>query len=301
MNDQHCQDILKNLYDGLYFVDRDRKITFWNKGAEKITGFKNTEVVGSYCWDNLLAHVDSEGSLLCLGMCPLAKTIEDGIMREAEVFLRHKGGYRVPVFIRVSPLRDLDGKVIGAIEVFNDNSHKIDLVSQIGQLRALSLLDTLTGLANRRYAEAHLQGKIKEMSDCGCPFFGVLFMDIDHFKKVNDKHGHDVGDEVLKMVSMTLKRGVNGTGLVCRWGGEEFIAIIPAVDISMLKSVAGRLRALVEQSRFSNGQHIVSVTVSAGATMAIPGDTVDSVVKRADALMFQSKKQGRNRVSVKLD
>jgi len=300
MNDQSCQDILENLYDGLYFVDRDRRITFWNRGAEKITGFRNYEAVGSYCSDNLLAHVDSEGSLLCLGLCPLAKTIEDGIMREAEVYLRHKGGYRVPVFIRVSPIRDLNGKIIGTVEIFNDNSSKRDLVSQIDQLRALSLVDPLTGLANRRYAEIHLQGKLKEMSDYSS-LFGVLFLDIDHFKNVNDKHGHDVGDEVLKMVSMTLKKGVNGTGLVCRWGGEEFIAAVPADDIFMLQSVAGKLRALVERSCFSYGQHVVSVTVSVGATLAVPGDTVDSMVKRADELMFQSKKMGRNRVSVKLE
>ncbi|OPX90589.1 MAG: Response regulator PleD [Pelotomaculum sp. PtaB.Bin013] len=219
-------------------------------------------------------------------------------MREAEVFLRHKGGFRVPVFIRVSPIRDSDGKITGAIEIFNDNSPKIDLIQQIDQLRELSLLDPLTRLANRRYAEIHLQGKIKEMSDCGCPFFGVLFLDIDHFKKVNDEHGHDVGDEVLKMVSMTIKRGVNGKGQVCRWGGEEFIVVIPAGDIYMLQSVAGSLRALVEQSCYSDGRHEVSVTVSVGATMAVSGDTVESVVKRADALMFQSKKMGRNRVSI---
>jgi len=301
MDAQSCQDILENLYDGLYIVDRDRKITFWNKGAEKITGFKNAEMIGSYCWDNMLTHVDSEGSFLCLGTCPLAQTIDDGMTREAEVFLRHKEGYRVPVFIRVSPIRDLNGKITGAVEIFNDNSSKIDLINQIDQLQALSMLDSLTGLANRRYAEIHLQGKIKEMSDCGCSFFGVLFIDIDDFKKVNDKHGHDVGDEVLKMVSMTLKRGVNGTGLVCRWGGEEFVVVVPVGDIHMLQSVAERLRILVKRSCFSNGQHVVSVTVSAGATMAVPGDTVDSVVKRADKLMFQSKKLGKNRVSVKLE
>lgn len=300
MEDQRCQEILENLYDGVYFVDRDRRITFWNKGAEKITGFKDAEAVGSYCSDNLLAHVDSQGTLLCKGLCPLAKTIEDGIMREAEVYLRHKAGYRVPVFIRTSPIRDVGGKIIGAVEVFNDNSPKIELASQVERLRALSLVDPLTGLANRRYAEIKIRSKLKEMSDYSSSF-GVLFLDIDHFKNVNDKYGHDVGDEVLKMVSMTLKRGINGEGLVCRWGGEEFFAVIPAGDICMLQSVAGRLRALVERSVFSNGQHEISVTVSVGATMAVLGDTVESIVKRADDLMFQSKKMGRNRVSVKTE
>lgn len=301
MDDVRCQDILENLCDGLYFVDRDRRITFWNKAAEKITGFRSFEVVGLCCSDNLLAHVNDEGSLLCLGLCPLAKTIEDGVMREAEVYLRHKDGYRVPVFIRVSPILDSYGKIIGAFEVFNDNTTKRDLISRLNQFRHLSLVDPLTDLANRRYTEIHLQGKIKEMSDYGRSLFGVIFLDIDHFKKVNDKYGHDVGDEVLKMVSKTLKKGVDGTGLVGRWGGEEFIAVIEAHDIYMIQSVAGRLCALVERSSLLNNGDLVSVTVSVGATMAVPGDTVDSLVKRADKLMFQSKKLGRNRVSVNLE
>lgn len=293
-----CQDILENLYDGLYIVDKERKITFWNKAAEKMTGFQKTEIVGSYCWNNLLAHVDGNGSSLCTHLCPLAKTIKDGIMREAEIFLRHKSGHRIPVFVRVSPLRDINGNITGAIEVFNDNSPKIDLVNQIEQLQALSLLDTLTGLANRRYAEIHLQGKVKELSDYRCTFFGVLFIDIDNFKKVNDLYGHDVGDEVLRMVSKTLNRGINGSGLVCRWGGEEFIAVIPAGDLYIIQSVANRLRALVEQSCLANSQDKISVTISVGATLAVPGDTMESVVKRADKLMLQSKKLGKNRVSV---
>lgn len=301
MDIRNCQDFFENLYDGLYIVDRHRKITFWNKGAEIITGFKSAEVVGTYCWNNLLTHVNSEGSLLCLGKCPLAKTIDDGIMREAEVFLRHKEGYRVPVFIRVSPVKDFNEKIIGAIEIFNDNSPKINLIKQIDQLKELSLLDSLTGLANRRYAEIHIRSKIKEMSDYGCSFFGALFLDIDHFKKVNDEHGHDIGDEVLKMVSRTLEKGINGAGLVSRWGGEEFIIVIPASDIYNLQSIAWKLRALVEQSSFSNGKDVISVTISVGATMAVPGDTVDGLIKRADELMFQSKKLGRNRVSIKLE
>lgn len=94
------------------------------------------------------------------------------------------------------------------------------------------------------------------------------------------------------------QRGVNGNGLVCRWGGEEFIAVIPASALNTLESGAGRLRALVEQSCLSHSQYTVSVTISVGATLAVPGDTVESVVRRADKLMLQSKKLGKNRVSV---
>lgn len=295
------QKILDNIYDGVYFVDRDRKITYWNKGAERITGYKSTEVIGLRCSDNLLMHIDSEGNLLCFGLCPLAMTIGDGTLREAEIYLHHKDGHRVPVFVRVAPIRDPDGQIIGAVEIFNDNSTHIDLVKQLDQFRELALVDSLTGLANRRYAEMYLRGKFEEMRNSGHPLFGVLFIDIDHFKRVNDLFGHDMGDEVLRMVAMTLKKAVNKGGVVCRWGGEEFIAVVLAKSSDDLYSIAKSLCVLVERSGFNAGPNSISVTVSIGAALAEANDTVDSLIKRADQLMFQSKKLGRNRVSLKLD
>ena len=112
--------IIENLHDGLYFVDRDRVITYWNKAAEQISGFTANEVVGKSCSDNILTHVDSEGNSLCTGECPLAATIVDGNPREAEVYMHHKGGHRIPVSVRVSILTDRDGIIIGGIELFTD-------------------------------------------------------------------------------------------------------------------------------------------------------------------------------------
>jgi PAS domain S-box-containing protein len=89
--------ILGNIHEGVYFVDSERKITFWNKGAERITGYTEGEVVGHFCYDNILKHVNDEGLHLCLGGCPLHQTLSDGQGREALVYLHHKEGYRVPV------------------------------------------------------------------------------------------------------------------------------------------------------------------------------------------------------------
>src|SRR6478672_12515562 len=83
------KDVIDNLYDGVYFVDRDRVITYWNNGAERITGYKRKDVIGRSCRDNLLNHVTAAGVQLCLGRCPLAACMEDGIPKEAEVFLHH--------------------------------------------------------------------------------------------------------------------------------------------------------------------------------------------------------------------
>ena len=98
-------ELLDNLTDGVYFVDRERRIVYWNKAAERITGFSKSEVIGCRCLDNILTHVNEEGGNLCHSGCPLAQTIEDGKSRKADVFLHHKDGHRQPVLVGVAPVR----------------------------------------------------------------------------------------------------------------------------------------------------------------------------------------------------
>ena len=105
------KEIIDNLYDGVYFVDRDRVITYWNKGAERITGYSAKQAVGRACRDNLLNHVTANGVELCKNNCPMAAVMEDGNPREAEVYLHHKDGHRVPIIVRATVLRDDAGKV----------------------------------------------------------------------------------------------------------------------------------------------------------------------------------------------
>lgn len=291
-------EILDSLYDGVYFVDLNRKITFWNKAAERITGFTKQQVLGTHCHDSLLKHINKNGSLLCTDTCPLVQTITEGKEKEAEVFVHHREGHRVPVLVHVSPVRNSFGTIIGAVENFSDNSFRSNLLDQLEKYRNLSLVDQLTDLLNRRYLEVHLQNRINELKVYQHSFFGVLFIDIDFFKNINDSFGHDVGDNVLKMVSKTMKNSLGNGGVVCRWGGEEFIAVVQCDSFDSLFLKANMLRFLVKQSFVPVNGKIVSVTVSVGAAMANPNDTVESLVKRADSLMLQSKRLGRNRVSI---
>jgi PAS domain S-box-containing protein len=115
------RDIVENLYDGVYIVDRERVITYWNKGAERITGYTRERVLGHSCRDNLLNHVTADGVELCLGLCPLAACMQDGVTREADVFVHHADGHRVPVMVRAAPLRDAEGRVVGAVETFSSD------------------------------------------------------------------------------------------------------------------------------------------------------------------------------------
>ncbi len=175
--------IIDNLHDGLYFVDTDRTITYWNKAAERISGYTAGEVVGKSCADNILTHVDGGGRSLCLGLCPLAATIADGEDREAEVFMHHKDGHRIPIFVRVSPMKNPEGKIIGGIELFTDISNINANNLRIQELEQLALLDNLTQLANRNYIEREMHARFEEHTRFKVPF-GILFIDIDLFKAI---------------------------------------------------------------------------------------------------------------------
>jgi diguanylate cyclase (GGDEF)-like protein/PAS domain S-box-containing protein len=290
--------LLDNLHDGVYFVNRDREIVYWNKGAERITGYTGDEVIGSHCSDNILMHVDDQGNHLCQQGCPLLKVISSGIPEKAEVYLSHKDGYRVPVLVRATPFINGRGKIVGAVEIFSDNTEKITALQLVEELQRKVFLDPLTDLANRRYVEINLQGKYDEMSRYGWQF-GVIMMDIDHFKEVNDRYGHDSGDEALKMVARTLLLSSRSSDLVGRWGGEEFIAVITNTNMQKVHAIAERCRSLVEQSGLPLEETTLSVTISVGATMAAPGENLESVVKRADKLLYESKVAGRNRVTAR--
>lgn len=295
MTELPYKELLDNLYDGLYFVDTQRRITYWNAAAEKLTGYSAAEVLGCCCHDNLLCHVNERGENLCTGLCPLAKTIADGRQREADVFLRHKDGHRVPVQVRVAPVRDAAGAITGAVELFSNNTYRHLMRQRIRDLQHLSLIDQLTNIPNRRATEMHLHSWLDEFRRYQVPM-GVLFCDIDNFKSINDTCGHEAGDLVLKTAAKTVVNALRPFDVVGRWGGEEFVCLIRNVTGELLHDIAERIRVLVAQSRVVPDQKELTFTVSIGATMARQDDTPDTVVKRADALMYAAKKQGRNRL-----
>jgi diguanylate cyclase (GGDEF)-like protein/PAS domain S-box-containing protein len=293
------KDIIDDLYDGVYFVDRERVITFWNKGSERITGYASQQVVGRSCRDNLLNHVTVNGVQLCQDQCPLAACMEDGNTREADVFLHHANGHRVPVLIRAAPLRDAQGKIIGAMETFTSDMGVMTVRQELRELRSNVQTDKLTSLSNRGYLEGRLHAVIAELEHQTGPAAGLLFMDIDHFKQLNDAYGHDVGDKALRMVAATLRHNLRKSDVIGRWGGEEFLAIVYLVaTLEVMKAISERLRTLVEFSRLDFADKSLTVTISVGATLLLPQDTPESFVRRADDLMYQSKQAGRNHVSV---
>jgi diguanylate cyclase (GGDEF)-like protein len=168
---------------------------------------------------------------------------------------------------------------------------------RISDLTRAAEQDPLTGIGNRRHVEMKLESALMERRMHGTAA-GVLFLDVDHFKRVNDVYGHDVGDAVLRMVAKTLDRNVRGSDAVGRWGGEEFVALVVGVNEAGLEVAAEKLRTLVAASSLDSEHGAVRVTVSVGATLARVNDTLETLVRRADRLLYQSKEAGRDRVSL---
>jgi diguanylate cyclase (GGDEF)-like protein/PAS domain S-box-containing protein len=298
VDEQVYKDILDQMVEGVYFVDRARRITFWNPGAERLTGYSSDEVVGHGCSDGILRHVSDEGQVLCLTGCPLAGVMRDGTTRAAHVYLHHKAGYRVPVSVTGQAIYDDLGRIVGSVELFHARPTTTFAAGLEVDPQAEPYSDPVTGIGTRRLGAGTLEALLASVN-AGMSL-GVLFVDVDHFKAVNDAHGHRVGDEVLRMVGQNLAHGLRNGDFPIRWGGDEFVGLCPAIDPPGLARLAARIRMLVETSWLDRDDTKVQVTVSVGATMARAGDTVASVRDRADRLMYASKDAGRNRVSTDL-
>jgi diguanylate cyclase (GGDEF)-like protein/PAS domain S-box-containing protein len=288
--------ILDQMSVGMFFVDLERRITYWNRAAEEISGYTAGEMVGERCPNTLLMHVDEEHQRLCEKGCPLISALEEGLICDVDAYLLHRRGHRIPARVRVMPVRDSEGKMIGAIQVFSDISSQVEALRKIETLEEIALLDPLTGLGNRRYTEMCIRDRVAEHERYGRPF-GVLFIDVDELKNVNDRFGHALGDEMLTMVSKTLLSNTRANDFIGRWGGDEFVVVVTAAEEASLAAIAERFRLLVEQSSLKVGSQDHRVTVSMGVTVSRPGDTAETIVQRADSLMYQSKAAGRNHLT----
>ena len=291
------ESIVQSVMDGVYIVDRARRILFWNAAAERLTGFRAEDVIGHRCADGILRHCDDSGRCLCGENCPLKAVMASGEPDCAHVFLHHADGHRVPVYVRGAPMYDAHGRIIGAIEVFSDDTDRMTALERMRDLERESLIDELTGIANRRYFNRSLHASLSGFERNGSGF-GVLMMDIDHFKRFNDTHGHETGDEVLKLVAATLGHGCRANDIPVRWGGEEFAVIADGTDPEGLLVLAERIRNLVASSSLRRPGGDLGVTISIGAAMVREGDDDASLIGRADGALYESKSGGRDRVTL---
>ncbi len=162
----------------------------------------------------------------------------------------------------------------------------------------MAITDGLTGLHNRRYMETHLATLVEQAGARSKPL-SLLILDIDYFKSINDNHGHDAGDDVLREFATRIRKSIRGIDLACRYGGEEFVIVMPETDMAVASLVAERIRRKVasEPFRIDQGAKSLDVTISIGlAALGANGDNAASLLKRADQALYRAKRDGRNRV-----
>ncbi|MCK9224102.1 MAG: diguanylate cyclase [Candidatus Muirbacterium halophilum] len=238
------KNILDNISDGIYFVDLEKKITYWNKGAEKITGFNSEEVLGSKCSDNILNHISGCGENMCKGGCPLQYTLNDGFEREAEVYLSHKSGARLPVRLKTTPIYDKDKNMIGAVEIFSDNSSAISAYEMADKLRKLAFIDDITNLPNKKYMEIKIENLINELEKHNV-VFGMIIAKIENYEELCEKSGIENGHKVLNIIAKTLKAIIAPYYNLGRFEENSFVIVVPNVNETDFNEFKNRLRIIV--------------------------------------------------------
>jgi len=286
--------ILDAISDGVYVTTDEREIVYWSKGAERITGFSADEVVGKHCFDDVLVHTDVAGRHLCIDGCPLQDCMSRRVDRTVnEIFLKRKDGERLPVYVKTTTFEEA-GRVFG-VEIFGEleSVAGTGLAARVQELTTSSISDPLTGMFNRRYFDATLEQQFALFGRMG-RYYGVLYLDVDNFKAVNDTFGHPVGDEALKFVSGIIARSARKMDVAARYGGDEFVVLCAVGDTDELESYAQRLVGLVRGSSFAPTEESgAKLSISVGGSMVGAADTdAFQALERADRAMYRVKHAG---------
>jgi diguanylate cyclase (GGDEF)-like protein/PAS domain S-box-containing protein len=293
--------LLRSVPDGIYGLDREGRITFVNPAAVALTGFTVEETLGRREHD-LVHHTRRDGTPYPPEDCPSAGALEQGVARTVgdEVFWR-RDGTSFPVEYTVTPISEGD-TLTGALVVFRDITERRRIAGELERLNAVladqARRDPLTGLGNRLRLDEDLLIYDARRVRYGYSYC-VLLCDLDRFKALNDRHGHQAGDRVLRAVADTLRRESRTSDAVYRYGGEEFLVLLAEQTLDGALVACERMRAAVQALGLGHEDSEAGVvTISIGAAQCPRGDRTDpaDAIRRADEALYVAKAQGRNRV-----
>ncbi len=280
VSQEYAIHIIDSSLDMIITVNRERKIVGFNMAAEKTFGYRAEEVIGKHVD---ILYSDKEES---------AK-IYDSIVKTGqfigEIINRRRDGEVVPSFLSASILRDTEGNFLGVMGISRDIT---ELKRAEEALRIAATVDRLTGALNRQTFEDALGKETERAKRYGSPL-SLLMFDIDRFKGINDTYGHQTGDSVLRTVSSLVRENIRSVDFFGRWGGEEFMVLLPETSLEDAVIVAEKLRKLLENHSFSP---VPRVTASFGVAQCHEQEAFDSLTKRTDTALYRAKNRGRNRV-----
>lgn len=272
--------------DAVMMIDPVGRVTYWNPAAEQMFGFAEAEVTGKGLHDLIVPERYLERAHA--GFSRFAATGEGPAIGRTTTFrAKHRNGDEFPVDVSLSAIK-LRGQW-SAVGIVRNATERVQTEERLKQL---ATTDTLTGICNRRHFDETLASEIDRAARFSSPLSLILF-DIDHFKRVNDTFGHQAGDRVLTQLAVTVGSTIRTVDLFARWGGEEFVVLLPGSDLNAGRLLAEKLRMALEKQPFSD---VGQVTCSFGVAEYTPGDNMDALIKKVDRCLYHAKASGRNRV-----
>ena len=279
--------MLDSLQTGVSMVDRNGKILFWNQGAERLTGHKRHEVVGRSCRDNILVQCNDRGCVACGATCPISRTLHEGKPQEAKMQLRHKEGHPVHVLMRIAPLRDPHGSIIGIAESFDEQSFASERDRNRHTLAAHGCMDETTGVPNHEFTRFHLSKNFASFARYHLPF-GVIAIQVDRLEHFRAAYGRQAGDAVLRVVAQTMGNAFRPSDFLGRWTDDQFLAILINCGDPGVEHTWERIRKMVTCAGLRWWSDELSVTTSVGHATAQAGDSIESLLHRATRSLPQS-------------
>jgi len=275
-----CRFVLESLQAGVYLVDKSRRILCWNDGAERISGYFRQDVVGRICEESILLHCDEQGTGLCGDACPVMRTIQDGTKREMSVYIRHKAGHLVPVYLWCIAIRDGRGNIAGASLSFEERKPEGNLEVRSQELAAHGCLDAITGLPNQAFTRTRLREHLGRYSEHRLPF-SILLISLAEDKAITAIQGHPAAERMLQSAAQTLSNVLRPADFLGRWEGDQLLAILAGrtATPNRLQPI-GRLVGL---SRIHWWGDSVPVSVLLAAAEPQADDNLESLVARAQA------------------
>lgn len=287
MNLLQNTNYLGQLFEGVYLVDKDRKILYWNQSAETITGYSAKEVINKSCYDNILMHVDVGGKELCLNGCPLQASVEDGQIHTVSVFLRHKQGHRVPVTVRSVPLKDDHGMVDCVMEVFTRTDQSTS-GEQLKSLARKAFIDSLTGLPNKEYLENKLKSMLASKVPGDISQWGILFVDIDNLREIAKEQGMAAADATVKVAAKTIRENLQTGEIAARWDAGLFLLVTGVDKKAVLLNWANKIKALLEQSTVP-GYDALIIKVCLGGSIINVGDRFEPTLQKLECSLKSAR------------
>ncbi|HWZ54629.1 MAG TPA: diguanylate cyclase [Verrucomicrobiae bacterium] len=291
------RSVLEHLETGVYIVDRNRRVRFWNEGAEQITGFLRQDVVGRFLREHLLAVGDASKALESDPDDPINLAFRDGKSTVVDVSILHKSGYRIPVVLRTNPIRNSRGAVVGVAESFERNRSASDWTRRQAMYADFGCMDSVTGLAAQSFMETQLRENLIAFGEHNIPF-GILLIQVDHLDQFRATRGPGVVPTILRVVAQSLENCLRPTDLVGCWGENQFLAVLMECRESEVVRVGERVRKIISMAEIEWWGDRFSVTSPVGGAGCRAEDTVELLVERAAASLQDSIEKGGNCVVV---